>query len=393
MNKKIKIGICLILLFSGIRFSIAGNVSVRILTTRVVSTFIFSPLTGSYRILGDGKMISNFEDASGIYQMSISGDSILLKTFERTIGTFASVKFYAKELNSSFKIKSVIQESKVRSYDDDLDVSLSADKKQLLMVNKVDLEKYIAGVVESESGTKTSLEYYKLQSILCRTYLLVNLNRHLADSYQVCDDVHCQAYLSKSKQEDIFEAVYDTRGLVVVDDDLNLITAAFHSNCGGQTVNSQDVWSISTSYLKTIKDTFCIRQPHAKWKRTIPVEDWKAYLQLKHKYPVDDTVKMNTASNFTQNNGRAIYFIDKDLKIPLKTIRSDFQLKSTYFSVDQQGDNIVFEGRGYGHGVGLCQEGAMRMAKMKYTYKYILSYYYKDVHLVDLSALNYFRQE
>jgi stage II sporulation protein D len=181
--------------------------------------------------------------------------------------------------------------------------------------------------------------------------------------------------------------------LVVVDNDLNLITAAFHSNCGGQTVNSQDVWSVSTSYLKTIKDTFCLKQPHATWQRSIPVEDWKAYLQLKHKYPVDDTVKMNSASNFSQNNGRSIYFIDKDLKIPLKVIRSDFQLKSTFFSVEQVGENVIFKGKGYGHGVGLCQEGAMRMAKQKYSYKDILSFYYRDVHLVDLSALNYFRQE
>jgi stage II sporulation protein D len=325
--------------------------------------------------------------------MSIENDSILLKTFEHTIGKFASIKFFAKENPSSFKIKAVLPESKLRIYDDDMEVTLSADRKQFLLVNRVDLEKYIGGVVESESGTKTSIEYYKLQSILCRTYLLANLNRHIADGYQVCDDVHCQAYLSKCKESEIAQAVTATKGLVVVDNDLNLITAAFHSNCGGQTVNSQDVWSISTGYLKSVKDTFCLHQPHARWQRTIPLEDWKSYLQLKHKYPVDDTIKMNTASNFSQFNGRAIFFVDKDLKIPLKVIRADFQLKSTYFSVEQKGDNIVFNGRGYGHGVGLCQEGAMKMAKLKYSYKSILSYYYKDVHLVDLSALSYFRQE
>jgi stage II sporulation protein D len=303
------------------------------------------------------------------------------------------VKFYAKEPSCAFKIKAVIPESKLRAYDDDLEVTLSADKKQFVLINKVDLEEYIAGVVESESGTKTSLEYYKLQSILCRTYLLANLNRHILDGYQVCDDVHCQAYLSKTKETEIAQAVMATKGLVVVDNDLNLITAAFHSNCGGQTVNSQDVWSIPTSYLKSIKDTSCVKQPHAKWQRSIPLEDWKAYLQLKHKYPVDDTLKMNTASNFSQNNGRAIYFIDKDLKIPLKVIRADFQLKSTYFSVEQKGENVIFNGRGYGHGVGLCQEGAMRMAKNNLSYKNILSFYYRDVHLVDLSALTYFRKE
>jgi stage II sporulation protein D len=77
----------------------------------------------------------------------------------------------------------------------------------------------------------------------------------------------------------------------------------------------------------------------------------------------------------------------------LKTIRADFQLKSTYFSVEQKGDMIVFNGRGYGHGVGLCQEGAMEMARLNYTYKDILNFYYKDVYLVNLNALNYFKQE
>jgi stage II sporulation protein D len=389
-----RIYLTLLLLLAGAVSSFSAIVSVRILTSRVINTFIFSPLSGTYKVIADGRLISDVGDeGSEIFQMSISGDSILVKTFEKTIGKFSSVKFFGMEPSSSFKIKAVVPESKLRMYDENLEVVLSPDKKQFLLINKVDLEKYICGVVESESGTKTSIEYYKLQSILCRTYLLANLNRHIADGYQVCDDVHCQAYLSKTKEEDIASAVTATKGLVVVDNDLNLITAAFHSNCGGQTVNSQDVWSVSTSYLKSVKDTFCMKMPHAKWQRSIPLEDWKSYLQLKHKYPVDDTVKMNTANNFFQNNGRSIYFIDKDLKIPLKIIRADFQLKSTYFSVEQKGENVIFNGRGYGHGVGLCQEGAMRMAKQKISYKNILSFYYRDVHLVDLSALSYFRQE
>jgi stage II sporulation protein D len=373
--------------------SSATTVSVRILTTKVINTFIFSPLSGHYRLYGDNRQLVDSIDPSGIYQMSIDGDSILLKTFERTIGKFATLKMAALEPNSAFKIKSVIPADKVRNYDDDLEMGLTADKKQFLLINKVDLEKYIAGVVESESGKKNSLEYYKLQSILCRTYLLAHINRHAIEGFEVCDDVHCQAYLSRTLDEGALKAVALTKGLVVVDNDLNLITAAFHSNCGGQTCNSQDVWSVSTTYLKSVHDTFCLNQPHATWKRSIPLEDWKAYLQLKHKYPIDDSVNTATTNNFSQNNGREIYFVDRDLKIPLKTIRADFQLKSTYFSVQQQGDQIIFNGRGYGHGVGLCQEGAMRMADLKYTYKDILNFYYRDVHLVDLSALNYFKQE
>ncbi len=390
--KFIKTFSVLFFLIVTLNFSFANTVSVRILTTKVISTFIFSPLSGNYTLYGDGKLIANC-DASGIFQMNIESDSIHLKTFEKSIGNYFSIKIYTNQTDAIFKIKSVVPESKVRTYDDNLEVSLTADKKQFLLINTVDLEKYIAGVVESESGTRTSFEYYKLQSILCRTYLLSHINRHVLEGFQVCDDVHCQAYLSRSSQDDIVKAVIDTKGLVIVDNDLNLIIAAFHSNCGGETCNSQDVWATPTAYLKSVKDTFCLNQPHAHWTRTIPMEDWKVYLQLKHKYPVDDSLKFGNATSFSQPNRRAIFFMDKDLKIPLKIIRSDFQLKSTYFSIEPHGDSVIINGRGYGHGVGLCQEGAMRMAQLKYSYKDILHYYYKDVHLVDLSALNYFKQE
>lgn len=383
----------LILFFPALTISTSASViSVRILTTKVIQSFIFSPIMGTYDVYGDGKLLIN-SDAPGIFQMNIDGDSIVLKTLEKTIGKYGSLNMLSKQWNGAFKIKSVLPEGKVRTYEDDLMVGLTPDKKQFLLINKVDIEKYIGGVVESESGSHTSLEYYKLQSILCRTYLLAHISRHVAEGFQVCDDVHCQAYLSRTTDLDIKKGVNETKGLVVVDNDLNLIVAAFHSNCGGQTVASQDVWAMSTTYLKSVKDTFCLRQPHAHWQRNVSSEDWKSYLQLKHKYPIDDSLKFNDATKFTQPNGRSVYFIDKDLKIPLKIIRADFQLKSTYFSIEQKGETIVFNGKGYGHGVGLCQEGAMRMANLGYSYKEILNFYYKEVHLVDLSALNYFRKE
>lgn len=389
MKKKL---LLIFVLISFIDSVYATTVNVRILSTKVINSFIFSPLKGNYLLYGDGVMLTE-TDASGIFQMTIEKDSIVLKTFEKTIGKYSSIRMQAKEQDASFKIKSVIPESKVRSYDNNLTVEIGSDKKQFQLINRVDSEKYIAGVVESESGTKTSLEYYKLQAILCRTYLLAHINRHIGEGFQICDDVHCQAYLNKHKEEDIWKAVIETKGMVVVDSDLNLITAAFHSNCGGQTVNSQDVWAVATPYLKSIKDTFCTESAHAKWQRSIPLEDWRSYLQLKHKYPIDDSLHMNNATSFTQPNGRSIYFVDKDLKIPLKIIRADFQLKSTYFSVEQKGEMVIFSGKGYGHGVGLCQEGAMKMAKLNYSYKDILKFYYKDVHLVDQTALNYFRLE
>ena len=79
----------------------------------------------------------------------------------------------------------------------------------------------------------------------------------------------------------------------------------------------------------------------------------------------------------------------------LKTIRIDWGFRSTFFSISEgeEGKYVYFEGRGFGHGVGLSQEGAMRMAELGIPYNKILKYYYKDTHLIHLSALDFFRGE
>jgi stage II sporulation protein D len=79
--------------------------------------------------------------------------------------------------------------------------------------------------------------------------------------------------------------------------------------------------------------------------------------------------------------------------VPLKNVRTDLQLKSTFFSIFPQGDTLVFKGRGFGHGVGMCQEGAMRMAKLGYKYPEVINFYYQKTQLIDLHKLNFFRDE
>lgn len=365
----------------------ATEIRVRILTPLKITSVIISPVSGEYTLLGDGKIITDANNSS-VFQMIVEGDSIRLKGVEQELGKYATIRLRGKFGAQTFKIKPVVPEGRIRSYEDHLDITVL--NKNLFLLNNIDLENYLAGVVEAESGTLTTNEYYKLQAILCRTYALSHLRRHEAEGFHLCDQVHCQAYKSRSSNLNIINSVYETKGLVVVDSDLKLITAAFHSNCGGQTINSEDVWSLPTSYLKSVKDTFCLRKPHARWKREIPKEDWKSYLALKSK---DSNAECNAnLLNFPQQE-RGVNFIDKSLKIPLKTIRADWQLRSTYFSIEQKSDSVLFKGKGYGHGVGLCQEGAMRMSELKYSYKDILHFYYRNVHLVDLSVLDFFRQE
>jgi stage II sporulation protein D len=74
--------------------------------------------------------------------------------------------------------------------------------------------------------------------------------------------------------------------------------------------------------------------------------------------------------------------------LPLRNIRNDWQLKSTFFSVSVEDGEVVFRGRGYGHGVGLCQEGAMEMGRRGFRYEAIISFYYKNVNLASVNTLD-----
>ena len=371
------------------KIDMTETVDIRIFSNDKTQSAVISPMIGSYSIYINDMLMS--DRSSDIFQIDILNDQIKVKTLEKEIGTCNTIRFVAKSPNNTLKVKSIGYRSKTSQFEGDLKISILNGR--LKLINQVNVERYVAGVVESESGLGHTTEYYKVQAILCRTYALSHLRRHEGEGHHLCDEVHCQAYKRGSKNRRINEAVEDTQGLVIVDDDLNLITAAFHSNCGGQTVNSEDVWTLPTSYLKSKKDTFCLKEPHAFWERKVATEDWMSYLSLKYKYPVDHLDGFNNAVSYSQHQGRDIYFENNGMQIPLKTIRSDWHLKSTYFSIVQKKDSVYIRGKGYGHGVGMCQEGAMRMTRLGSAYKDVIHFYYTGVHLVDLTSLEFFRAD
>lgn len=370
------------------RFTASEVLTVKIMSLTKAKEVVFAPEIGNYQVLADGKSLLIL-DAQNALKIAVVNDSLEVKSFEKNWGKFAFVRLVSTDVERSFKLKCLNPERKHRFFDDNLNVSVDAGI--LRLVNESILDNYIAGVSEAESGLYSPIEFYKVQAILARTYALTHINKHQAEGFNLCDQVHCQAFFGKSREATIVQAVNATRGKVVVDDDMNLIVAAFHSNSGGQTVNSEDVWGTSTSYLRSVNDTFSYKMPNARWTRKIPASDWLDYLKLKHNYPIDDTSARYLATHFKQET-RKINLEYANVKVPLKNVRTDFQLKSTYFSIEPAGDTLIFSGRGFGHGIGMCQEGAMRMTKNGYNYKDVINHYYRNVHLIDLKDLNFFRE-
>lgn len=271
-------------------------------------------------------------------------------------------------------------------YDDDLRVLMNGIKTKL--INIVDLDHYVAGVVEGEAGYNLPLEYYKLQAILCRTYALKNMNRHAAEGFNLCDKVHCQVYHHKCTKNNIVKATAATSGLVVVDDDLSLINTTFHSNCGGQTANSEDVWLSEVSYLRSVRDSFCMNSRSSDWMVNLPLADFKT--AFTKNYPLD-SFELQSALTLCQDTARFPH--KKLISTELTKLRTALNLKSTFFSIEQDSNHVILYGKGYGHGVGLCQQGGIEMAKLGYSYVDILKYYYTQVFIVNQRALLFFKED
>jgi stage II sporulation protein D len=391
LKKRIKFYLVPLLTFAGFTsfFVPAESIQIRVFAHLKITDLHTIINLGTYKLVADGNVIADCRPLMD-FNVSAIGDSIELKQNEKPLGIFKYIKFVS-DSGCELKLKISYPDRKVRTYLDDL--SFSVSEGFLKIINEVALDNYIAGVTEAEAGSKSSLEFYKVQAILARTFALAHINKHLLEGYSLCDQVHCQAYYGKPRDANIYKAMEGIRGKVVVDENLNLIIAAFHSNSGGQTANSEDVWGSHTSYLRSVADSFSTKMPNSKWERRMLKDDWLSYLKLKHNFPVENEEEKKAALNFKQDT-RKIYLECNNSRVPLKNIRLDLQLKSTFFSISQiNKDSVLFMGRGYGHGLGMCQEGAMRMARLGYSYLDILNFYYQDIQLIDLHKLNFFKDE
>jgi stage II sporulation protein D len=368
------------------------NIMVRIYAHLKVVSSSVSINSGIYRVIADGNFVS--ESAGELnYKLIYKNDSVELFSADKKIGLYKYIKFVADNNNplAELKIRLINPDRKPRIYPQSM--VFSTFEGNLKLINDVEVDRYVSGVTEAEAGSRSNLEFYKVQAVLARTFALAHINKHVLEGFSLCDQVHCQVYYGKPKDGSIATAVEETKGQVVVDEALNLIIAAFHSNSGGQTANSEDVWGAKTTYLRSVNDSFSIKMPNSNWQRKMLTEDWLTYLRLKHGYPTNDPMARDVALNFKQEE-RKINLECSNVKVPLKLVRQDLQLKSTFFSIKPlNNDSILFLGRGYGHGLGMCQEGAMRMSKQGYTYEQILHFYYKNIQIIDMKKLSFFKDE
>jgi len=370
------------LFFSTSGFSLS-TIKVELFSQLNLKTLTISPIEGKYELTtNNGESIKLKKNK--VLLITLINDSISLWDMDKHLGVYKWVHMVGVSRTYAFKIEPSTPTLPSRYYEGNL--IINSENKKLQVVNHVPIDSYLAGVVEAESGPKAPYEFYKSQAIISRTYLLELISKQDLINYHIGDDVNYQVYKGMSLQNPLIkQAVTHTNGLVIVDTSNNLITAAFHSNSGGQTANSEDVWLSETPYLKATSDPFSLDQKNTQWNDTILVSDWLLYLK---KNGIDINTNAAKLDNlyFQQPNRQKYYMYNGDT-IALRKIRSDFKLRSTWFSIKPEGNYLIISGKGYGHGVGLSQEGAMQMARNNYSFIDIINYYYKNIKVVNYNSI------
>lgn len=379
--------ILVLCILSGVTF--ANNIRIGLFRKSSFASATVTGSTGNYSIFADSVEISKLHPGQ-VFRIIADSNGVKLMSLDGVIGRYATITIFSNDSLADIKVKPSDQKK------DKLvtgKLEFTGNKYELKIVNDVLLEEYLSGVVESEAGHGSQPEFYKAQAIISRTYALANMHKHEEEGFNLCDQVHCQAFKGKCKSDEVIhKAAFDTRGIVVVDDSLKFISALFHSNCGGQTANSEQVWNKPVPYLRSIRDSYCTSQPNAYWKREISYSEWISYLK-RHNFPVTDSACLKACTNFKQPY-RMYCLSSCNKSIPFKSIRMDLGLKSAYFSMEPVDNNtLIIKGRGFGHGVGLCQEGAMKMAKLGFDYKTILNHYFTNIHVINLNNLQVFLEE
>jgi stage II sporulation protein D len=343
----------------------------------------------NYSLKSADNSLTEIIGTDNLITVNYSAGKISLSIDSKYIGIFDTLRLVNLEKDTGiFEIKSITPNLKSRYYYDDL--IIYPQSNTITIVNKIDFEKYIIGVLESEVGLGKSEDFYKVHAIISRTYALKNQYKFIHEGFYLTDLVNCQVYKGNMyKDLTIIDAVKATESLILVDENMDFITASYFSNSGGQTNNVEDVWTKALPYLRSIHDPYSLGGFNYDWEKKILKSKWLSYLKNKYQYPVNNTESLNAALNFKQDI-RHKFLIDWVYQIPLTEVRKDWKLKSTYFSIYDEGEFLSFKGKGFGHGVGLSQEGAMRMIELGYDFLEVLRFYYTDVHLIDMKRRDFY---
>jgi SpoIID/LytB domain protein len=267
-------------------------------------------------------------------------------------------------------------------------LQIYVDGDALGVINIAPLADYLAGILAAELP-QAELPALQAQAVISRTYILKNWLRHSKDGYQFCDLTHCQTYKGMADvTPTIRQAVTSTADEILTFDE-QPIEAYYSSTCGGATADDAGVWASEKDqpYLKSIVDgSFCSPSPHYRWRARISADSLHQIWQRR----LGDSITSITVTKKGADGrvrelalmGNSLHLITgEDFRAVTCRVLGWNMLKSTAFDLRFEKNYYIFNGRGLGHGLGLCQYGALEMARRGYSYREILRHYFPGAEI------------
>jgi len=267
-----------------------------------------------------------------------------------------------------------------RSYRGRVEVYRENGKEGLLAVNVVDMEEYLRGVIREEISPEWPLEALKAQAIVARTFALRQLLDNPQQLFHLKSTTDSQLYAGRQGEDHRSDlAVEETAGLVLTFQG-KTIPAFYHAACGGHTEDAADVWSYNHSSLQGVPCPSCEFHPVYNWQASLRSEEIRRSLArwgyrvggVEAILPLQRS-KTHRILELEIRHGLGRMLMEGKR---LRQILGYDLIRSTNFSVKRENGSFIFSGKGWGHGVGLCQWGAKGMADRAFRYEVILQYYY-----------------
>jgi len=318
-------------------------------------------------------------------------------------------------------------------------VLLKAVDSKINVINIVNIEEYLYGVIGSEMPSSWNIEALKAQAVCARNFTITNINKHASLGFNVCATTNCQVYKGVfAESESVIRAVNETKGNILMYED-SLAQTLYYSSSGGHTADVKNVWGNDIPYLRGVEDPYEDPEttPRHTWSAKLSNAEIKEALEKAEifigditdlKTETDTTGRvysltvtgtdgeytlknLSTASVFgsygvLSNKYSITPYGDSQIELFLKSSNRKLSQASEYYVIDGSGEiqkiNIpfsvlsstiltkinppsangyLFNGGGWGHGVGMSQYGAKGMADNGFTYDVILDHYFPGTHM------------
>jgi stage II sporulation protein D len=256
---------------------------------------------------------------------------------------------------------------------------------ELRVLLTLDSERYVALVLGGEAAPNEPLESLKAMAVAVRTFALENSRRHAVEGFDLCDSTHCQSLRFAKPLPAVEQAVSDTAGETLWYGGKRA-SAFYTQDCGGESESARNVWSATNlPYLVAHRDPYCLRREPAHWHAEIAASDvlaiarregWRMPSHIEGVRILKRTAASRAGEIEFGGDGTRDKVSAGSFRFAVDRSLGWNRIRSDWYIVSLSNGYLHFDGRGYGHGVGLCQAGAFEMAVEGQRYRNILSFYF-----------------